>query len=151
MEQTDHPQPQSRKILIIGILHLVFAAIYIYLAFNALLKMEDLLSQVPSSYRGSMRTANFLDIAIDGIGFVGLLIAGIMLLQKRAMGRTITRKLAPILVGGIVVIMAYTLIAFGDEVGSSIIVLGLGLLVRFAYPLIAARQLAPSDEELGLT
>jgi len=151
MQQTDNPQPQSRKIMILGILHLVFAALYLFLAINASSNMEDFLSRVPSSYRGSMRTANFLDIAIDSIGFVGLLIAGIMLLQKRAMGRTITRTLARVLTAGIVIILAYTLIVFGGEVGSDFITLGLGLLVRFAYPLIAARQLAPSPEELGIT
>ncbi|MGB2896332.1 MAG: hypothetical protein WBB65_09235 [Anaerolineales bacterium] len=151
MQQTEHPQPQSRKILIISILNLVFAAIYLYLAINAANNMEDFVSRVPSSYRSSMRTANFLDIAIDGIGFIGLLIAGIMLLQKRATGRAFMRTLALILTGTIIIILAYTLIAFGGELGSNIFVLGLGLLVRFAYPLIAARLLAPSPEELGLT
>ena len=151
MQQTDHPQPRSRKIMILGILHLVFAAIYLFLAINAANNMENFLSQVSSSYRSSVRTANFLDIAIDGIGFVGLLIAGIMLLQKRATGRTFTRTLALILTAAIVIILAYTLIAFGSDVGTNFITLGLGLLVRFAYPLIAARLLAPSPEELGLT
>ncbi|MCJ7570013.1 MAG: hypothetical protein MUO58_21085, partial [Anaerolineales bacterium] len=133
MQQTDHPQPQSRKIMILGILHLVFAAIYLFLAINAANNMENFLSQVSSSYRSSVRTANVLDIAIDGIGFVGLLIAGIMLLQKRATGRTFTRTIALILTVAIVIILAYTLIAFGGKVGSNLFVLGLGLLVRFAY------------------
>ena len=151
MQQIDHPQPQSRKIVIIGILNFVFAAFYLFLAINAANNMEDLLSRAPSSYHSSIRTANFLDIAIDGIGFVGLLIAGIMLLQQRATGRTFMRTLALILTAAIVIILAYTLIAFGSDVGSNLITLGLGLLVRFAYPLIAARLLAPSPEELGLT
>lgn len=151
MLQPDRPQPQSRKPLIIGSLNLVFAAIYLLLAINAANGMEDVVSRVPSSYRSSMRTANFLDIAADGIGCVGLLFAGILLLQKRASGRTLTQTVARILTAAIVILPAYTLIAFGGAAGSILIQLVLGLLLRFIYPIIAARQLAPPPAELGLT
>jgi hypothetical protein len=151
MLETDNSQPQSRKPIIIGILNLVFAAIYLILALNAINNMDDIVSRVPSSYRGSMRIANFLDIAADGIGCVGLLIAGILLLQKRTLGRTLAQVMGRIMAAAIVILVAYTMIAFGSEVGSSFIPLVLGLLLRFAYPIIAARQLAPSPAELGLT
>ncbi|HLF26662.1 MAG TPA: hypothetical protein VJG32_10020 [Anaerolineae bacterium] len=151
MLQAERSQPQSRKPLIIGSLNLVFAAIYLLLALNAANSMEDAVSQAPASYRSALRTTNFLDIAADGIGCVGLLIAGLLLLQKRAAGRTLTRTIARILTAAIVIIPAYIVIAFGGAAGSILIQVVFGLLLRFAYPIIAARQLAPSPAELGLT
>ncbi len=151
MQQPDSVQTQHRKPIVLGILHLVFAALYLFLASNAFSNMEKFISRVPSSYRSAMRTTNFLDIAADGIGFIGLLIAGILLLQRRALGRTITQTTSKVLIAAIVIIVAYTTIAFGSEAGLIIITLYIGVLLRFAYPLIAARLLAPPPEELGLT
>jgi hypothetical protein len=110
-----------------------------------------LLSQVPSSYRGALRTANYMDIAADLIGAVGLLIAGVLLLQKQATGRTLTRTMATILGVAIVILVLYTLIAFSGAAGQLLIPLILGLLLRFGYVFIARWQLAPPPHELGLT
>jgi len=151
MLQPDQFKPQSRKPGIIGVLNLAFAAIYLLLAVNAFNGLDDAVSRMPSLYRAEMRTAGYLDIAADVIGCVGLLAAGLLLLQRRALGRTLTQVVARFLALAIVIILVYTLFAFGGAAGSILIQLFLGLLLRFAYPIIAARQLAPPAAELGLT
>jgi hypothetical protein len=150
MEQPIQPARPSRKPLIFGILNLLFGALYLYLAINVIRQGEDLLSRVPSSYRGSLRTANYMDIAADLIGAVGLLIAGVLLLQKQATGRTLTRTIAAILGVAIVILVLYTLIAFSGAAISPMPLI-LGLLLRFGYVFIARWQLAPPPHELGLT
>jgi hypothetical protein len=151
MQQPIQPTSPSRKPLIFGILNLLFAALYLYLAINVIRQGEALLSQVPSSYRGSLRIANYMDLAADLIGAVGLLIAGVLLLQKQATGRTLTRTIAAILGVAIVIMILYTLFAFSGAAGSLLMPLVLGLLLRFGYVFIARWQLAPDPIELGLT
>jgi hypothetical protein len=75
----------------------------------------------------------------------------VLLLQKQATGRTLTRTIAAILGVAIVIMILYTLFAFSGAAGSLLMPLVLGLLLRFGYVFIARWQLAPDPIELGLT
>ncbi|HEY4688936.1 MAG TPA: hypothetical protein VIK33_06470 [Anaerolineae bacterium] len=151
MVQTDQPQAQSRRPIVLGVLNLVAAAIYLLLALNAANGLEDTVRQVPSAYRGSMRTLGSMDVVADGIACLGMLLGGLFLLQRRAAGRTVTQLVARLLVVSIVIILLYTIIAIGSAAGSILFTLALGLFLRFAYPIIAARLLNAPPTDLGLT
>ena len=113
--------------------------------------MEDAVRAVPSAYRDDMRTIGTLDVVADGIACVGMLLGGLFLLQRRVAGRMVTRLVARILVAAILIIPIYTVIALGSAAGQILITGFIGLLIRFAYPIIASRQLNPAPAELGLT
>jgi hypothetical protein len=150
MVQPGQPQVQSRRPVIIGVLNLVAAAFYLLLAINATNSMNEL-SGLPSSVRDSVRTMGVIDIAADGVACVGMFLGGLFLLQKRALGRTITRGVAGILVAAIVILACFLVSTFGGAAVSILIPSVLGLLLRFAYPIIVARLLNPSPAELGLS
>jgi len=151
MVSPDQPQAQNRKPIVIGVLNLAFAVIYALLAINAVNGTEDAIRAVPSAYRNDMRTIGTLDIVADGIACVGMLLGGLFLLQRRVAGRTVTRLVARILVAAILIIPIYTVIAIGAAASQILITGLLGLLVRFAYPIIASRLLNPDPITLGLT
>ena len=121
------------------------------LAVSAANGLEDAVRGVPSSYRSDMRTIGTLDVVADGIACIGMLLGGLFLLQRRAAGRTLTRIVSRILVAAILIIPIYTVIALGAAASQILIASFIGLLIRFAYPIIAARLLNPAPAELGLT
>jgi len=143
-------QAPSRRPLVIGILHLVFAAIYLILAVNATNALDDV-NQLPSSLRGTFRTAGIIDILADGVVCLGLLAAGVFLIQRRELGHRLTRIVAGIAIVSIVVLAIFILTAVSGADGAFLIGGVIGIALRFAYPIIAARLLGPEPGALGLT
>lgn len=103
-------------------------------------------------------------LCVNGLTFVILLVAGILLLRKRSLGRTLTLVAGiaiPILalVYGLAVMVLFTAVDVPSRYRQALeqmrlVTLAgacLGTVVRMAYPIVAAIVIGRQPEELGLS
>lgn len=157
------PQP-SRRAQVIGILHLIFAVIYLSCGGIALLGLF-LAPAIGSELAPTTVTLDSINSAVNTLISAALLFAGIMLLRRRAIGRQVT----------IVAAIVHAVLLLGLAVPSAIVatsdtslspqnaaeragfmlggVMGVcaALIVRMVYPVVAAVILWRKPEELELS
>ena len=140
--------PLSRRPVVLGILNLLFAAIYLVLCINAANHLAAV-DQRPSSLRDSFLTAGNLEIVADLLASAWLLVGGILLLKHRQAGRKLTRLVAIICVL-MIVYTGYFLVTVGSGLPAGDLIGAIVATLRFAYPILATRLFDTSRLELGL-
>jgi hypothetical protein len=164
------PRPTAPRVRVIGVLSLVFAVVYALLAvytIHAVFSVPKLDRPQPGDW-ATMRP--ILTATIYMVISLGLLVSGILLLLRRAEGRTIVRDIA-------ILATLYAVYGFLSDVGlvrryfpwppelgksgrlppetinarlEMFAVILLVALLQLAYPVIAAIGLSRSPERLGL-
>jgi len=157
------PPPAGRRAQVIGILHIIFAVLYLSCGGVGLLGLI-LASSLGTGIDAMAVALDSTNSAINILTFGALLFAGMMLLRRRAIGRRVTLVVAIVqavlllglAVPSVMVSLSDTSLAPQDEAGQAGFMIGgvfgvcAALLVRMAYPIVAAIILWRKPEELGL-
>jgi hypothetical protein len=141
----------NRTISTIGVLNIVFSVPYAIVGAAAMLLGVVLLNQARQVVQIEVLLAELVaSVCVHGITSLGLLVAGIQLLQGRAGGRSLTRVTALVVVIFVALdacFAAAVLERSGKGLPGAVLT---GLAIRAAYPIIATLVLSPSPEHLGL-
>lgn len=161
------PLPTTNpRVRTIGILNIVFAILHLGcsgIGGISLLTASEQARQVFGSDL-PIYADGFNVLCVNGLAFALLLLAGIFLLQKRKVGRTLTLVAAiaiPVLAlaYGIAVVILFTAVDVPTRYRQAleqmrVATLGgacVGTVIRMIYPIVAAAVLGRKPEELGLS
>ncbi|MDE3091782.1 MAG: hypothetical protein KGJ80_20610 [Chloroflexota bacterium] len=150
------PARKDPRILIVGILNIVFSVIYLGCFALAI-------AVVPSLVETSRRVLgndivvleSVAGVIVNALIFLGLLFSGILLLRGSVWGRSLTLLSALVAIIFLVFDGCLSLSVLGQFAGNPAAAAGFvfgfgGLLLRVAYPIVAAAVLFPSSRALGL-
>ena len=156
---TDQPfEPPSRKdgrVQTIGILNIIFSIVYLGCFALSFAVIPTVLETARRSVGNIVVLETIVGITVNGLIFLGLLPSGILLLRSKSLGRSLTRLAALVAIIFLVFDGCVTLSVMGQLSGypgaATGLIVGLGgLLVKVAYPIVAAAVLSPSPQDLGL-
>ena len=148
------PNPKIK--VVIGILNIVFSIVYLgcfVLSFAVVPATVERASQILGNDIVLLESS--IGVVVNGLMFLGLLSAGIFLLQGDARGRYLTRLTALVAILFLLFEGCLSLTLMGQfssySGASASIIFSCGVVaVRFLYPLVAAAVLSPAPQDLGL-
>lgn len=156
---TTPPRPSTR-VQVIAVLHFAFAVVYLGCMAVAGFTLATTVDEIRQLYHSDFPiVADSVNAAVQGLTCVGLLVAGILLVQRRATGRTLTVIIgAAVLVFSIIygtyvtILFSTAQAAVSSGQSKAFLTTGalLGTIIRLLYPTISAGVLLPQPEQLGL-
>lgn len=151
----ESPSRKDARVLVVGILNIVFSIVYLGCFALGFAVVPTVVETARQAVGDIAVLESIAGVATNGLIFLGLLSSGILLLRGSALGRSLTRLTALVAILFLVFDGCVTLSIMGRLSGYSEATLGIifglgGVLVRVAYPLVAAAVLSSSPQDLGL-
>ncbi|NTU75732.1 MAG: hypothetical protein HGA86_06395 [Anaerolineaceae bacterium] len=141
-------QKTSNRAKIFGILNFLAAAFFVFITIAQISSLSTISARSITPF---IMILAYVEIAVSIFCAAALLAGGIFLLQKRILGRTLTRLTGFVGAGFIILFALGVFITTSGIQFSYALGLVLGVTFRFLYSFVATRMLMLSPEVLGLS